>query len=110
MARTLRLATWFGKPVLKRAACTWLAVRNSCIAMTPPASKCKKTCLTGKEIVSSICIADKPVRTVGLVQVIPLMLPPDEGSMNLQGERPAHQHGQEFSSGLRCLPERRSRG
>src|SRR6266480_3972574 len=105
MARTLRLVAWFGKPVLKRAACPWLAVRESCMGMTPPASKCKKRCLTGKDIVSSIGIADKPVRTVGLVQVIPLMPSPDEASMNLQGEWPAHQRRREFSAGLRCLPE-----
>src|SRR5260370_551002 len=42
MARTLRLDMWFGRPVLKRAACSWLSARNSCVGITPPASKCEE--------------------------------------------------------------------
>src|SRR5260370_22715300 len=42
MASTLRLDMWFGRPVLKRAACGWLLARNSCVGITPPASKCEE--------------------------------------------------------------------
>jgi hypothetical protein len=50
------------------------------MGITPPASKCEEL-LAGKHIVPLIWIADKRVRTVELVQVIPLVLPRDQEFM-----------------------------